>query len=353
MLERYDKWVRAWLILGCVLVFFQVIIGGITRISGSGLSITKWEIVTGTLPPFNEEAWNAEFDLYKDTPQYKKINEGMSLSDFKFIYFWEYFHRLWARLMGFAFLFPFIYFLIKKRIDKKIVRFLLMVICAAILAASMGWIMVASGLIERPWVNAYKLALHLSVAFLTYGLLLWTSFVSFWPSKNSHSFVSKRTRRFITSFFIALIIQLFIGGVMSGMRAGLVFPTWPDMLGSYLPSEIFDSSNWNMDTFNNYDKSSFVPALFHVLHRGLAYLLFIHGICLYVIAFKEKSVNSIALHLFLFLLVAQVILGILTVINCVGSIPLLLGVLHQGFALLLLTIVIYLLFITRIKNVSP
>jgi len=351
MLERYDKWVRYWLILGCVLVFFQVVIGGITRISGSGLSITKWEIVTGTLPPLNAEAWNSEFDLYKETPQYEKINDGMSLSEFKFIYFWEYFHRLWARGMGFAFLFPFLFFLFKKRIDSRLIKLLGFVILAAVLAASMGWIMVASGLIERPWVNAYKLAIHLSVAFLTYGILLWTTFVSFWPKRTVNIKISDSFRRGIKIFFGFLLIQLFFGGVMSGMRAGLVFPTWPDMMGSYIPSDIFDSKNWSYESFNNYDKNTFVPALMHFIHRGLAYLLFGFGIFLFI---RSKTENQIAFKtpmlLFISLLFAQVILGILTVINCVGSIPLLLGVLHQAFALLLLSIVLYLLFVTTKKQ---
>jgi len=352
MARSYDRWVKAWLILGCFLVFFQVIIGGITRISGSGLSITKWEIVTGTIPPLNETDWNYEFDLYKETPQYKKINEGMSLSDFKFIYFWEYFHRLWARMMGFIFLFPFLFFLFKKRIDKKIVRLLGLVIIAAVLAASMGWIMVASGLVDRPWVNAYKLAIHLSVAFLTYGLLLWTTFVSFWPNKSTIQKPSKSVRVLITSFFILLILQLFFGGVMSGMKAGLVFPTWPDMMGSYVPSVIFDSKNWSMETFNNYDKGSFVPALIHFVHRGLAYILTILGIILFFKGRRDPSnMNNKPFTIFLILLLSQVVLGILTVINCKGTIPLLLGVLHQGFALLLLSVVLYLVFIVRRQTV--
>ena len=352
MLASYDKWVRRWLILGCVLVFFQVVIGGITRISGSGLSITKWEIVTGTLPPFNDKDWNVEFDLYKDTPQYKKINDGMSLSEFKFIYFWEFFHRLWARGMGFAFLFPFLFFLFRKCIDGRLVRLLGMVIIAAVLAASMGWIMVASGLIDRPWVNAYKLAIHLSVAFLTYGILLWTTFVSFWPNETLASNISVGFMKWVRVFFGILLVQLFFGGVMSGMRAGIVFPTWPDIMGSYIPLDIFTGENWNIETFNNYDKNTFVPALIHFIHRGLAYILFGLGIFLFL---KSKKENQRGLKypmlVFIAFLFSQVILGILTVINCIGSIPLLLGVLHQAFALLLLSIVLYLLFITSKKRV--
>jgi len=173
--RRYPRAVRNWLILGLVLIFVQVVVGGITRLTGSGLSITKWEIVTGTLPPLNEATWLSEFELYKGTPQYEKMNEGMSLSDFKFIYFWEYFHRLWARMMGFAFIIPLAYFLFKGYIDRALGKRLGLVFLAAALTASFGWIMVASGLIERPLVNAYKLSMHLGIAFITFGILLWTT----------------------------------------------------------------------------------------------------------------------------------------------------------------------------------
>ena len=160
---KYRKAVKVWLIIGLVMIFFQVVIGGVTRLTGSGLSITKWEIVTGTLPPLSDSQWLEEFELYKATPQYQKINEGMSLSDFKFIYFWEYFHRLWARSMGFVFLFPFLFFWWKGWIDKPLMQRLGITVLLAAIVASFGWIMVASGLIDRPWVIAYKLTSRLSI----------------------------------------------------------------------------------------------------------------------------------------------------------------------------------------------
>jgi len=152
--RRYPRVVRNWLILGLVLIFVQVVVGGITRLTGSGLSITKWEIVTGTLPPLNETSWLAEFDLYKATPQYEKMNEGMSLGDFKFIYFWEYFHRLWARMMGFAFIIPLAYFLFKGYIDRALGKRLGLVFLAAALTASFGWIMAKTRLLDRR--SAYR-----------------------------------------------------------------------------------------------------------------------------------------------------------------------------------------------------
>jgi len=341
-LRRYSRWVRYWLVAGCILLFFQVFIGGVTRITGSGLSITKWEIVTGVFPPSDTRGWKKEFDLYKQTPQYEKINDGMTMSDFKFIYFWEYFHRLWARMMGFIFLFPFLFFLFTKRIDSRILKMLGLVIVGAISAASMGWIMVASGLINRPWVNAYKLALHLSTAFLTYGFLIWVTFISFKPSfKQNEGF--RKLKVLVFSFTALFFLQLFLGGVMSGMRAGLVYPTWPDMHGEFIPRILLDNQMWNVDNFNNYERSAFLPALIHVLHRFTAYILGIMGMILFIKLLKSavSKLEKVASYLLISLLIAQVIIGIITVVNCKGSIPLFYGVLHQGVALLLLSSVLF------------
>jgi heme a synthase len=168
------KWITTWLFIGVVMVFFQILLGGITRLTGSGLSITRWEIVTGTVPPLNATEWQEAFDLYKETPQYQQINAGMSLSQFKFIFFWEYLHRLWARTMGFVFLFPFIFFLWRRSLSKEILRRLLVVVILAAVAALFGWIMVASGLINRPWVNAYKLTVHLCLGISLFIFLGYT-----------------------------------------------------------------------------------------------------------------------------------------------------------------------------------
>ena len=340
--KSYSPWVKYWLVAGCVLLFFQVFIGGVTRITGSGLSITKWEIVTGVFPPTSEKAWNDE-----------KINDGMSMSDFKFIYFWEYFHRLWARMMGFIFLFPFLFFLFTKKIDSRILKMLGLVILGAISAASMGWIMVASGLINRPWVNAYKLALHLSAAFLTYGFLLWVTFISFKPSfEQNEGF--RKLKYLVLSFTFLLFIQLFLGGVMSGMRAGLVYPTWPDMQGEMVPGILLDGQMWNVENFNNYEKTAFLPALIQLLHRLSAYLLGILGLILFV-KLRKVAVNrveNIASFLLISLLVSQIAIGIVTVISCKGSIPLFYGVLHQAMALFLLSAVLFINYLVFKGEVS-
>lgn len=331
--SSYPAAVKYWIWAGLFMLFVQVIVGGVTRLTGSGLSITKWEVVSGTIPPMNEMEWQAEFDLYKDTPQYREINEGMSMSQFKFIYFWEYIHRFWARLMGFVFVIPLIFFWARGMIDSFIMKKLGIVVLLAALAASFGWIMVASGLIERPWVNAYKLAMHLSIAFMVYAALLWTYLTSFVEKSLVH--VDGKYFRYLSTFLILLSVQIFIGGVMSGMKAGVVYPTWPDMNGEFIPHVVFNSDMYTMENFNYYDQNELIPALVHVLHRSLAYILFGLGTLIFVKVLGQAKNWSLKLWFITILL--QVALGIWTVISCIGTIPVLQGVLHQAGALILLT----------------
>ena len=341
---NYAKAIKVWLVIGLVMVLGQIILGAITRLTGSGLSITKWDIVTGTLPPLNAAAWLETFEMYKATPQYQKINVGMDLAAFKFIFFWEYFHRLWARLMGFVFAIPFFLFLRKGMLSKPLIRKLGIVILLAALAASFGWIMVASGLIDRPWVNAYKLALHLSIAFVLYGYLLWTTFGVFQPNlKVIHNSVLKK--RTLTLLYL-VGFQIILGGIMSGMKAGIFYPTWPDMNGEFIPFVLLDSSFWTVDNLVNYETSPFMPALIQFMHRGIAYLLII--IVLRYFLYAKKASFSMLFNrsniLLISMLIIQILLGIYTVINCLGRIPLWLGVLHQIGALLLLSISLFLLY---------
>jgi len=343
----YNKYVRYWLIAGCVLLFFQIFIGGVTRITGSGLSITKWEIVTGTLPPLTDKAWNDAFDLYKNTPQYQKINQGMELSQFKFIYFWEYFHRLWARLMGFVFLFPFIFFIVKKWIDPWMIRQLCLVIFWAMMAAVFGWIMVASGLVDRPWVNAYKLSLHLGIALATLSFLVWGTYKAFDLQKQAvnNSYLYKLA----VWFLVALILQIFFGAVVSGMRAALYYPSWPDLNGQLIPEVLMESESWNLSNLVDYDKDAFMPALIHVLHRNWGYFVYAFGMFLSirVLRYPLKAIFyrfNIGLIVFLNL---QVLLGILTLLNAKATIPLFYGIMHQAVAIFILCIALFNIFVLR------
>jgi cytochrome c oxidase assembly protein subunit 15 len=343
--RNYPTIVKVWLCIGLFMLVMQVVIGGITRLTGSGLSITKWEIVTGTLPPLNADAWEHEFDLYKDTPQYQKINEGMSLSEFKFIYFWEYFHRLWARSMGFVFLIPFLIFWRKKYIDPPLMKKLGIVVLLAAVVAVFGWIMVASGLVDRPWVNAYKLTLHLSLALLVFSYLLWTTFFAF-GVLNSDNESKSKWRKANIWLLVLVCFQIVLGGLMSGMHAALVYPTWPMMHDSFIPSLLFDSENWKMVHFTDYDKNPFMPALVQVFHRLTGYVVYIFGIWFSFKLFNNAKIQTlkIASLLFLGFLNIQVILGILTLIGSKGMVPVGLGVMHQGVALFVLGSCLFMLY---------
>jgi cytochrome c oxidase assembly protein subunit 15 len=349
---RYSGKVLTWLVVGLVMVFIQIVVGGITRLTESGLSITKWEVVEGTIPPLNQDDWEHEFELYKQSPQYKQINEGMTMDDFKFIYFWEYIHRLWGRLMGFVFLIPFIYFLFRKMIDRALIKRLAVVIVFALLAAVFGWIMVASGLVDRPWVNAYKLSIHLIIALTVFSSLLWTILYAC----NITSLNIFREQPFIKNTYLLLsgllICQITLGGILSGMRAATQYPTWPDMLGEYLPSVILDSGNWSLINFTQYDSNPFMPALIHFLHRNTAYVVFAVGVFLsrrlYKTANEQCSIRlKYASFMLTGVLILQVILGILTLIGSNGAVPVWLGVMHQAGAVLVTGTMLYLFFILR------
>lgn len=339
--DRYPRAVKIWLMIGVFMVFMQVVIGGITRLTGSGLSITKWEIVTGTLPPMNAAQWEEEFELYKATPQYEKINEGMSMGEFKFIYFWEYFHRLWARLMGFVFAIPFFIFWARGMIDRPLMKRLGVVILLAALVASFGWIMVASGLIDRPWVNAYKLTMHLSLALILFSYLFWTTLRVIQP----YSQVIHRPslKKWAVAIGIVLGLQIVLGGIMSGMKAALYYPTWPDMNGSFFPAILFDASQWNVENFVDYDRGPFMSALVQAFHRTTAYILTIMILYFGYRALKEVSILRFRAGVWLLIsvLIIQVTLGILTVVNSVGAVPVGLGVYHQAVAIILLASVLY------------
>lgn len=333
--------IKIWLITGLLMVLLQIVIGGVTRLTGSGLSITRWEIVTGTIPPLNEADWQEAFELYRQTPQYHKINKGMSMGEFQFIYFWEYFHRLWARLMFFVFIIPFGWFLWKGMFSRRLLPRLVVVVLLAGLEGFFGWIMVASGLTKRPWVNAYNLTLHLVMGLIIFSYLLWTTFIALQPTPTGTA--KPALKKYAWVLVVVTFIQVALGAMMSGTKAGLFFPSWPDMNGEYFPGILFDQSHWIADSFIHYDTNPFMPALIQFLHRNTAYVLTI--MVLYFIWQFRGMVVSNAIRrgnqLLVVALALQVLLGIITLVNCVSAIPVFLGVLHQAGAVLLLSAVLF------------
>lgn len=341
---KYTKTIRIWLLIGLIMLVGQVILGGITRLTGSGLSITRWDIITGVIPPLNVNQWQEAFELYKQTPQYHKINSSFTLSDFKFIYFWEYLHRLWVRSLGIIFLIPFIIFVLKKKIDFYLVKRLAVVIFLTILTASAGWIMVKSGLVNRPWVNAYKLTIHFILALLVVAAMVKTIADVYLYQSNT-----KIKSRIIVKLVIGItFLQMIFAGLMAGMRAGLYYPSWPDMNGEMIPTVLLISENYRWENLINYDSYLFAPALVQFIHRMLAYIIVLLTIYMFFKIRKDISaLSKIWLNGVLWLVILQLILGVLTVLNVAGKIPLVLGVGHQLVGLLYFMSLLFLLFALR------
>ncbi len=339
------KWVRIWLITGLFMIAIQIFLGGITRLTGSGLSITRWDIVTGTLYPFSEEAWESHFELYKSTPQYQKINQGMSLEEFKFIFFWEYFHRLWARIMGLVFFIPFVFFLLRGYLTKRLIFDLIVVVLLAALVASLGWIMVASGLTSRPWVNAYKLSFHLMAAV---GLLSWLLWV-IWKTGSLELRHYARPGPFLRSTFymltLLLLLQLFLGGVVAGMKAALVAPTWPDINGQYIPDELFKLDALTPYVFGEYEVNAGPGIIMQFFHRTLAYVIFVLALVALLGSFRLGHLQIFRNTFVIFILVVmQIMLGVITLLGSYGGIPIWSGVAHQFCGVLLFCVCLYNLF---------
>ncbi|MDY7394927.1 COX15/CtaA family protein [Aureibaculum sp. 2210JD6-5] len=344
---KYTKTIRIWLIIGLVMLIGQVVLGGITRLTGSGLSITRWDIISGTIPPLNAEQWQEAFNLYKETPQYRKINSHFDLSDFKFIYFWEYFHRLWVRILGFIFLIPFVIFIIRKKINFYLIKRLLLVVVFAALTASAGWIMVKSGLINRPWVNAYKLTLHFILALISIAFMVKT-IADVYNYKDTSR---KKNSPLLPIIILVTFVQMIFAGLMAGMKAGLYYPTWPDMNGYFLPEVLQEADNWKLINLTNYDTFTFAPALVQFTHRLFAYLLV--ALTVYLFYKYRKAVSRISqfwLNTITLLIFLQLVLGIITVLNIKPGIPLVYGVLHQLVGLLFFISLFFFYFSMRSKN---
>jgi heme a synthase len=336
MTDRVRKIVGAWLLLGCIMVCCQVIIGGVTRLTESGLSITQWQPLKGIVPPTSEQEWQEEFSLYKTMTQYKTINQGMEMSEFKWIFFWEYFHRFWARFMGFAFIIPFAFFLVKGWLDKTFFKSLGVLFLWGGLIGVYGWIMVRSGLTGM-YVPPVHLSIHLCLALGLYAYLCWMT-VLVWRGSEVAAVTSPSNRWLWRSIIVLLFAQIFLGGIVSGMKAGLAYPTWPDMNGSMLPSSLWTDTP-SLTGFLTYNaQDAWGRTLIQFIHRGTAYLLVILVITFYWRSrhIVGDSAFRLGRNLLPVTILLQATIGIITVLNCVGHVPVSWGVMHQAGAMLLL-----------------
>jgi len=246
--KNINKLFLYWLILSLIIVFFIIIIGGLTRLTNSGLSITEWELFKGILPPLNVLDWELYFEKYKRIPQYKLLNYNMSLEEFKFIFYWEYFHRMLARLIGIFFLLPLIFFYFTKKINNQYMNTCFIIFFLILLQGIIGWFMVASGLVNDVTVSHYRLSIHLSVAFLIISIIFWL-IINIVKKKNKTFFrFSKENFPFLILIFL-IFLQIIFGAFVSGLDAGNIYQTWPKMGLTYFPDDIIIK---NINNFFNY-----------------------------------------------------------------------------------------------------
>nr|WP_315198809.1 COX15/CtaA family protein [uncultured Flavobacterium sp.] len=331
---KNNKSVIIWLLSGCFLVFIMVVVGGITRLTNSGLSMTDWHLVTDTLPPLSETKWQEAFDQYKQFPEYQKINvhNDFTLSDYKFIYFWEWFHRFIGRIIGLVFIVPFFYFLIKKKIDRATLNKCFILLGMGALQGFFGWFMVKSGLVDNPDVSHFRLSLHLTFAFITFAYTLWVALDLIYPNKKAPIVPLKKIAR-IT--LILLLLQIIYGGFVAGLNAGLIHNHWPMMSdGQFIHDSVFiEQKTLFLNLVEGKSGVQFV-------HRTLAYVVVGFILFLY---FKGKKYNLNAqqkngLNALVVIVFLQFILGIYTLLY---SVPLWLGLSHQVNAFFLLTAMTY------------
>lgn len=313
-----------WFIIGVGMLLGQIILGGITRLTGSGLSITEWKAILGFLPPLNEQDWNLAFIKYQQFGQYKLVNTSMTIAEFKWIFFWEWFHRLWARLIALAAVLPLLYFIYKKIVFKEDIYKILIAIALGGVAGTVGWIMVQSGLKENTvLVNPVNLMSHILVATIIVGYVLRIGLEYLYPKQ--HLPFDKKSRTLFLVLIVLVFIQIGLGALVAGSKAALVCTTFPLMDGDYFPG-----------FFGVYETD--VKLVLQFLHRNVAYLIFFYVIFLF---FKTKNVAAqFQFHrsrwLLLGMVLLQVVLGIFTLIYSEGKVPVVLGVCHQLGAFLLL-----------------
>lgn len=340
MNTKARKLISSWLLVGVFMIFIQVMLGGITRLTGSGLSITEWNVIMGTLPPMNQQQWQEAFDQYKIFPQFKIVNSEMTLAGFKSIFWWEYVHRLWARLMGVAFVIPLIYFLIKKMIDRRLLKHLVIIFFLGALQGLLGWIMVQSGLIDKPWVSPIDLSAHLVLALILYSYLLHVA-LELWPSTSTDHGI-RNLKKFSTILLGLIFLQIFYGGLMAGNKAALFYPTFPKIGTNYIPAGLFSFDPWPINFVENI-------GMIQVVHRTLGLIV---GCCIIYFSWQgwrrtTVSYLKITMIWFAALVIIQIALGILTLINSLGRIDVGYALLHQIVGLLILSTMVFLRFHCR------
>jgi heme a synthase len=325
-----ERQLAAWLLVCCAILFALIVLGGVTRLTGSGLSITDWRPVTGVLPPFTERGWQQEFDLYRASPEYQQVNRGMSMSQFKVIYGYEYAHRLLARLLGVAFAIPLAWFWFRGRIPPRLRWPLLGILGLGMLQGYMGWFMVASGLVDIPRVSPYRLAAHLGLALLIYAAMFWVALDLLRPRAD---LASARVRRGLQPLLLVVAITIMSGAFVAGLKAGMIYNTFPLMAGQWVPDGLLHLEPAWRNLFEN-------PATVQFTHRilGIGTLALVLFLWARAFSLPLTATQRFAFHGLAAMALVQATLGIKTLLMFV---PVSLGAAHQGGAVVLLSLTLF------------
>ena len=329
--KEYSKFINYWLISLLLFIGLIVIVGGLTRLTDSGLSITTWDVVKGILPPITKNQWIDAFNLYKQIPQYYLLNENMTMNEFKIIYYWEYIHRILGRILGLLFLIPFLFIYLKKILTKKYNQNFFVLFLLILLQGTVGWYMVKSGLVENTTVSHYRLAIHLNLAFILFSAIFWY-FLNI-KLKENKFFFNLSTNYLVTKIFIFLVfLQITFGAFTSGLDAGQIYQTWPLMNNYIFPDDLSSSSIFSMQIFNE-------PSFIQFVHRKLAYVIFIYVLVMsFFVFFKKEKYKYNSSYFLLIVIFIQLILGIYTLLS--GA-HILIASLHQISTIFLLISSIY------------
>tara|TARA_Y100001970_G_scaffold262126_1_gene345986 strand:+ start:11269 stop:12282 length:1014 start_codon:yes stop_codon:yes gene_type:complete len=329
-MNNINKLFYYWLTSSFVLVFLMVVVGGLTRLTDSGLSITEWELFSGIFPPLNKFEWDQYFALYKKIPQYKLLNYDMTLDEFKIIYYWEYFHRILGRIIGLFFLIPLILFYFTNKINKKYLSICTSIFILILIQGLVGWYMVKSGLTQNVSVSHYRLSLHLSIAFIIIGLIYWT-IINVKKNTTISLLYKKRYNYFFYVLIFLVLTQIILGAFVSGLDAGKIYQTWPLMDLTFFPSDVKVSKTLDLFNFNNH-------SLVQFYHRNIAYFLTFYILALGFFILNKKIYNLYKPFLYLFIfLIIQILLGIFTLTS---GLNIFLASAHQICSLLLMLSVI-------------
>ncbi len=340
--QNYKNSIMLWLITLTIMVFLIIIIGGLTRLTDSGLSMVDWQPILGTIPPLSNNQWMDVFNDYKLTPEFLYVNKNMTLDEFKYIFWWEWFHRFFARLIGLVFIIPFIYFFIKKNLNSFFYKRFSIIFSLGLFQAVVGWWMVKSGLSDDPFVSPYRLTFHLTNAVIIYALLLWTS-VEYYHLKSAN-FISIRSKNILILISIILVfVTILSGGFMAGSHAGQSFNTYPLMNGKIIPDDIYLEELGFLNMFENTITINFN-------HRWIATITFIYTFSFfsYLIFKKVINLSNQIIISVLLILTLQFLLGIMALLS---NVSIYYGSLHQTNSIALLSLLLVAYFKSKITGV--